>query len=550
MISKNWIPDVADQIEKHHALYYRERSHIVCASGISPSGPIHLGNLREIMTVHFVCDELRRRGWSVDHLHSWDDFDRLRKVPAGVPQTFAENIGRPISEIPDPAGEYASYADRHIHQFQESVAQLGIHPRYIRQTAMYRGGKYVPQIITAMDARLDIFDELAKYQTKDEDDSALEGRRREYYPFRVYCEACNRDTTVIHNYDPKTATITYQCQTCSHTAEFSLHERVPGKLVWKVDWPMRWHYEGVEFEPGGEDHSSPGSSYTVGKSLVSLVYGGVAPYYIGYAFVGAAGRTKISSSVGTGIVPSVALRILEPALMRWLYARREYRQKFNIDFGQEVLRLYDEWDTLAKRSAQEGAAGLDIETYKRSIATADGPLQLTARPISFRLLSSLADVTLSNTEEMLRVLASDIENAPETPQLQAELEPRLSCAIRWASEFLPEDERTVINTSFRSDIYNSLSEDNRRGICLLLEQLDQHWSLPGLTSLIYGVPKQLLGLPLDTKPTDELKQTQRQFFIALYRMLCSADTGPRLPTLFLALKQERVRALLMPPESE
>lgn len=29
---------------------------IVCASGLSPSGPIHLGNLREVMTPHLVAD--------------------------------------------------------------------------------------------------------------------------------------------------------------------------------------------------------------------------------------------------------------------------------------------------------------------------------------------------------------------------------------------------------------------------------------------------------------------------------------------------------------
>ena len=32
--------------------------------------------------------------------------------------------------------------------------------------------------------------------------------------------------------------------------------RISGKLVWKVDWPMRWKHEGVIFEPAGEDHHS------------------------------------------------------------------------------------------------------------------------------------------------------------------------------------------------------------------------------------------------------------------------------------------------------
>ena len=32
-------------------------SNPTCASGISPSGPVHLGNLRELMTPHLVADE-------------------------------------------------------------------------------------------------------------------------------------------------------------------------------------------------------------------------------------------------------------------------------------------------------------------------------------------------------------------------------------------------------------------------------------------------------------------------------------------------------------
>lgn len=33
--------------------------------------------------------------------------------------------------------------------------------------------------------------------------------------------------------------------------------------------------------------------------------------------------------------------ILEPAIVRWLYIRRNPNQAFTIDFGKEVLRLYD-----------------------------------------------------------------------------------------------------------------------------------------------------------------------------------------------------------------
>ena len=102
----DWITKVADRLEANVRQRKGEHATIVCASGVSPSGPIHLGNLREVMTVHLVAEELRSRGRHVDHIHSWDDYDRLRKVPAGVSEDFAQYIGMPYSEVPDPGNEY------------------------------------------------------------------------------------------------------------------------------------------------------------------------------------------------------------------------------------------------------------------------------------------------------------------------------------------------------------------------------------------------------------------------------------------------------------
>src|SRR3712207_9142924 len=58
-----------------------------------------------------VADELHRRGVPVRHLHVWDDFDRFRRVPAGVDHAWSEHIGRPLSEVPDPWGCHDSWAE-------------------------------------------------------------------------------------------------------------------------------------------------------------------------------------------------------------------------------------------------------------------------------------------------------------------------------------------------------------------------------------------------------------------------------------------------------
>ncbi len=209
-----------------------------------------------------------------------------------------------------------SYATRYIIDFTNALEQLGIHPRYIRQSVAYRRGDYIAQIKQAMCQRFEIFDILAEYQTLQGQQETAAERRNAYYPFRVYCQNCHKDMTQIAAYDDVTGTIAYSCDDCGYQGSFSLDERVEGKLVWKVDWPMRWSVKQIDFEPGGEDHSSPGSSYSVGQKIVQQVYHGRPPYFVGYAFVGMGGRSKISSSAGTTATVSSALDIVEPAILR------------------------------------------------------------------------------------------------------------------------------------------------------------------------------------------------------------------------------------------
>jgi lysyl-tRNA synthetase, archaeal and spirochete len=546
----DWIMKVADRVEANVRQRKGEGATIVCASGISPSGPIHLGNLREVMTVHLISEELRSRGWKVDHIHSWDDYDRLRKVPAGVSEDFAQYIGDPYADVPDPWGEYDSYATRFITDFANGLARMGVRPRFIRESEAYRRGDYREQIREALRRRGEIFDILAEYQTQQGQQETIDERRAVYYPFKVYCEQCHKDSTHITSYDDEQALISYHCDNCQHEETYSLLDKIQGKLVWKVDWPMRWSAEQVDFEPGGEDHSSPGSSYTVGQRIVKAIYNGQAPYFIGYAFVGMGGRSKISSSVGTNATVTSALAIIEPAILRWLYARRANNQAFDIDYGQGLLRLYEEWDGLVRQVNKGTVNELNRRMFERATQTSDGPVPYTRHPVPFSLLTSVLDITQGNEEQLLRIVSETLPDAHDLVQLRQDLEPRFTCALNWVNHYLPDDERTQIRGAFATANYLQLPALDRASIRLLAERLDDYWSLAGLTELMYSVPKIVRNLPVDAPPTDELKHAQRSFFIAVYTLICGSDTGPRIPTLLLSLGLERVKALLTPPASD
>jgi lysyl-tRNA synthetase class 1 len=335
--------------------------------------------------------------------------------------------------------------------------------------------------------------------------------------------------------------MTYTC-TCGHTETVLLSDYNRGKLVWKVDWPMRWSYEGVHFEPSGVDHQSPGSSFVVGGHLVSEIFGGWQPIGPMYAFVGISGMAKMSSSRGAVPTPADALEIMEAPLLRWLYARRRPNQSFKVAFDQEIQRLYDEWDALERKIAGGGAPPADELAHDRAVRTATLVLPSTPRPVPYRTLASIVDITTGHEEQTLRILR-DLDPSQPIGTL-AEVQPRLDRAQQWVNTQLPADARTRVRDEPDKELLASLDDTQRESVRLLLDGLDDNWSLDGLTTLVYGVPKKMTGLPPDTKPTPELKAAQRSFFALLYLLLVGRDTGPRLPTLLLAVGAEKIRALL------
>jgi lysyl-tRNA synthetase class 1 len=560
----DWVTRAADDAIRHWEALGDPSKPVTVASGASPSGPIHLGNLREFLTPHFVAEELRRRGVPVRHLHSWDDYDRYRKVPAGVPAEWATHIGRPLTAVPDPWGCHDSWADHYKAPLRAALAELGVEIEEISQTEQYRSGAYRDQVLHAVRNRDAIDRVLARYRTKaapapesaqeadalaesvaDEEEAAGTGDVTSpwaRFPFKPYCRDCGRDTTTITSYDDESTDLAYHCEACSFDGVTNLATQDEGKLVWKVDWPMRWAVEGVDFEPGGLDHSTPGSSYTVGKELVKEIFGGRAPSYVAYAFVGFAGMQKMSSSTGGVPTAADALRILEAPMLRWLYVRRQPKQAFNIDFGPEVVRLYDEWDALTKKAADPARRDAHVLAYERAVATAAaGVLPRPAVTVPFRLLSSVADVTAGSLELISRV----VTESGYAHSGVADLEPRLSKAATWITEYVPASDRTTVRTA-PSERLSSLAPEESAWLSTLLAQLPSPFELESVTSVIYGVPKLVRGMALDDAPTDEVKADQKAFFKLLYNLLVDADRGPRLPTLFLALDPDTVRALLTP----
>ncbi|MCP9624293.1 hypothetical protein FOH10_18905 [Nocardia otitidiscaviarum] len=77
---------------------------------------------------------------------------------------------------------------------------------------------------------------------------------------------------------------------------------------------------------------------------------------------------------------------------------------------------------------------------------------------------------------------------------------------------------------FNADAWSALDASTRDGVALLVDRMGENWTLPDLTTMVYAVPKLMVGLPADAEPTPELKRQQRAFLKALYQFLSASWT--------------------------
>ena len=170
----------ADELAKRIIEKNPNKEEYVCAAGISPSGSIHIGNFRDVATSYFVYKALIKMGKKARFLFSWDEFDRLRKVPvnvAKVDDSIEACIGKPYVDIKNPfkdiKPEYDTYASYFEAEFEESMKKFAIELDYRHQAEMYRTGKYKDLVIHALKKRKEIFDIIDRHRTQD----AQEGER-------------------------------------------------------------------------------------------------------------------------------------------------------------------------------------------------------------------------------------------------------------------------------------------------------------------------------------------------------------------------------------
>lgn len=535
----HWSDRIAQEIIRRRP----DKEEYVCAAGISPSGSIHIGNFRDIATSYFVVKALRRQGKKARLLFSWDEFDRLRKIPVNVAKLprpegekpWEEYIGYPYVDVPNPFDDGCpNYAKHFEVEFEEAMERFGIHMDYRYQAQMNRSGKYAEYVIQALKKRGEIFDILDSFRTQ----AAQEGEKEAYYPVSIYCPHCKRDTTKILSLSEDCTVAEYECS-CGHKGTFDFTKDFNCKLAWKIDWPMRWMYEGVDFEPGGKDHASPGGSYDTSRVISQKIFGYEAPLFQGYEFIGIKGATgKMSGSSGLNLTPDTLLKLYQPEMILWLYAKSEPTKAFDFCFDDGILRQYFEFDKqyndFMDGKADEFLTNVMANCLREDEEGTSAYKKIETVPMSLLVqLGSVVDFNVPMLETVFEKIGQ--------PFTYDQFKDRLERAKYWLEQCSPENVNRL--RPYRNwEVYEALSEEEKKEIALLHNYIKKGgYSLDELNQELYAIPKQVMG---DLEDAKELKKIQGQFFKNVYRLLIDKEKGPRLYLFLYAIEPDKYVNLL------
>jgi len=521
----HWADHAAEALLEKHP----DKATLVCASGISPSGMVHIGNFREVITVEFVVRALRDRGRNVRFIYSWDDYDAFRKVPANLPQKakLESHLREPISQLPDPFDDgCSSYAAHFEKIFEREIAELGVQPEYIRQNEPYRAGKYAAGIREALAGEKTIIEILNRYRT--------EPLASDWTCVSVFCRTCNKDTTQILRYEPP-STLHYRCEHCKADAQVNFETEPGVKLLWRVDWPMRWAREGVDFEPGGKDHSSTGGSYETGAEIIRALWKKEPPFYVQYDFVLAKGLgSKLSSSSGNLLTLGEALEIYEPQVIRWIFASRKPNLDFSIAFDLDVMKAYDDFDrcerfAFGREQGEEKKVNYERRIYEFASIPRRTRGEYGEMPaqFAFRHLCNILQIhqgDLAKTKQFF-------EKTILTPEDDARFQARASRAWKWITTFAPPEFKFTLRAA---------------------GDLPPKAKYP---EAVREVVSRLKSGKFDKAPEDQIanelfeimKRNQidaKSFFQDIYTALIGKNNGPKLASFFLAIGPQHAAEIL------
>ncbi len=487
----------------------------VVSTGITPSGPIHVGNMREIITGYLIYRALKDKGADARLIYSGDTIDPLRKIYPFLTEEYERHIGKPLSDIPCPCGRHESYAEHFLEPFLSSLDRLGIKPDVLLSHEEYRKGTFAEAVKIALDNRekiKQILEGISKRELPDD-----------WWPYNAHCGKCGSLRTDIISYEYPF--VDYRCE-CGHEGRADIRKG-EGKLVWRVEWPAKWYAYGVTCEPFGKDHAAAGGSYDTGSGIAREVYDMEPPHPVPYEWIELKGKGAMSSSKGVAIAASEILDVIPPEVVIFYIARYNPTKHLEFDPALGLLNLVDEYDRFERIYYGLEKAELEDkeEDWRRAyeLSQTRGIRDKMPVQVPYRHLVNVVQIA-SDFDSVLTILRRTGEIDDLGPEDTEYLKDRVERVRKWLERFAPDS----VKFSITPEITGEYAGDEKKFAEILAEKLsDCEWKGEEIHNAIRESAEKA-NLPV------------KKAFRALYRAFIGREKGPRLGYFLSTMERDFV----------
>ena len=498
----HWADVIANNLKK------KSGEHII-ATGITPSGPIHVGNMREVLTGDAVLRALKDIDVNAKLIYVGDTFDPLRKIYPFLPKEYEEYVGMPLSEIPCQCGSHSSYAEHFLLPLLDALDVLGVEHETLLTHEMYKKGVYSESIKTVLENKekiKTILENISKRKLP-----------KDWFPYNPKCSKCKKFKTASTKYEHPY--VYYKCA-CGNEGKADIRKD-DGKLPWRIDWPARWSFLSITCEPFGKDHAAAGGSYDTGSAIILEVFGKEPPYPVVYEWVQLKGKGAMHSSTGVAITASEMLSMTPPEVLRFMMVRTNPNKHIDFDPGLGVLSLVDLYDKY-ERIYFNLEKGEEDQKRVYELAQSKNIPEKMSTQIPYPHLVTVSQIK-DSWDDVLEILSRTQKISDET-----KLKQRYECVLFWLKNFAPESVKFGVQEKLENIIKERIDEEQKTFLKAMVESINKiKWTPDEIHTKIYGLSR---GLNIEPKKS----------FIAVYLALLGKENGPKLGYFLSSLDKKFV----------
>jgi len=469
-----------------------KKNKITFQTGYGPSGLPHIGTFGEVSRTCMMINALNHIRQIESELITFsDDMDGLRKIPDNIPNSkiLHDNLGKPLTSIPDPFKKYKSFGEHNNNLLIEFLKKFKFNFIFKSSTDNYKKGVFNNGIVKVLEK----YDEIMNIILP----TLRSERRKTYSPLLPICPETGKVLEIpITEIDKKNNKVIFD----NNGKKIEINILNGGcKLQWKVDWAMRWFTFDVDFEMYGKDLIES----AIISSKVCEALGKKPPSGFAYELFLDEKGEKISKSKGNGITIEKWLRYASPeSLSLYMYQNPKRAKKL---YPEVVPKAVDEYlSYIEKYSSQKPNEKILNPVWH--VHNGSPPKEKIVMP--FSMLLNIVGSSNAKSKDVLWKFIKKFHKEID-PKIHKILDELTNYAINYfIDEVEPKKKFKKPNKNEKKALEN---------LILQLKKVSQNTPAEEIQTMIYSTGKE-----------NGYKENLRDWFKLIYQVAFGEENGPRM----------------------